>query len=178
MTRGAAERAQRGQEHFRIFFSRTFGETSFAKILSLLPFVASLSPPKFTFAWQFDFIPESSDGLPQYLYRRIGLPRAFPQTAEACQLSPGFGSRKVQTQMNSREQWVIMSGASQLPSRRGQTQVSAITSRPERHSGPSLRPAHPRRPLTFVIFLCCPHSALWVPFSFSRFANISVLGIH
>lgn len=139
------------------FFSTNIRGNEFAKFF---PFSLLWPPPKFTRAWQFDFIPESSDGLPQYLHRRIGLPWVLPQTAEACQLSPGFGSRKVQSQMNSCEQWVIMSGDSQLPSHRGQTQVSAISSRPKRHSRPSLRPAHPRRPLTFVIFLCCPRRAL------------------
>lgn len=43
---------------------------------------------KFTRTWQFHFIPRPSDGLLQYLHRRIGLPRALPPTAlPACPLS-------------------------------------------------------------------------------------------
>lgn len=81
LTRGAAERAQRGHKRFGInFFFHEHSRKRLCQILPLLPLVASLLPPKFTRAWQFDFIPERSDGLLQYLHRRIGLPRAFPQT--------------------------------------------------------------------------------------------------
>lgn len=78
---------------------RTFKETSLPNFSSLV--LSLLWPhlfPKVYAGLTVPFHPRPSDGLPQYLLRRTGLPWALPQTSPDC-FSPGLGSLRVQAKL-------------------------------------------------------------------------------
>lgn len=129
---------------------RTFKETSLPNFPPLV--LSLLWPhlfPKVYAGLTVPFHPRPSDGLPQYLLRRTGLPWALPQTSPDC-FSPGLGSPRVQAQINTRNRQVSLSGAADgLPSRRGHAQVLSC----EHRSGASLI-------VSLEFFSCSPVSSL------------------
>lgn len=92
------ELVEGGRKGLGVVF-RTFKETSLPNFSSLV--LSLLWPhlfPKVYAGLTVPFHPRPSDGLPQYLLRRTGLPWALPQTSPDC-FSPGLGSLRVQAKL-------------------------------------------------------------------------------